>query len=118
MRRLLLAVLIAAGGAILGACSAAPSSSSSPGTYDLLACAAINNEVSGAYANETASQQSTRGQDMLKRAESANNPELVSEAKQLQSDANAANQKAVDSDLAHMAGTCSNMGIGPTSGSN
>ena len=85
-----------------------------PGSADYLACAAINNMVEGAYATSGSSAQEVAGQDVISRSEVANNPTLVSDAHQLQSDANAGNQSAVNTDLANMAQTCSSMGIGPT----
>jgi len=54
---------------------------------------------------------------MLQRAEAANNPALGNEAQQLQADANAANQTAVNADLGNMGQTCTNMGLTPNSGS-
>ena len=100
-----------------GSSSSANCSGSSCPASDWLACAAIWNQVDGAYANSDAATKQSAGQEMLQRAEAADNPALGNEAQQLQADANAANQTAVNADLGNMGQTCTNMGLTPNSGS-
>ncbi len=92
-----------------------PSSSSSPTPLDMVASATINNEVEGAYTNESYAEKVQRGQAMLGYIADSKDATLMREANQLQADANAGSQSAVNNDLANLAQRCETLGIGPTS---
>ena len=99
-------------GACLSACSAAPAGPA-PSRSDALACVAVDNEVDGADTHLPRAGQQQAGQKMEALAAKATTSALVHGARQLRTDADAADQPAVDRDLRALARTCTGLGAGP-----
>ena len=112
MVRALVVAAVLASGVLLGPCGGG----SPPSASDLTACGSVNSLASGAFAVELLAQQETLAAQLLSQAKAADNEALIKGAEQLQAAAAAQSGARVNAALTTLAGVCTSMGIGPSSG--
>ena len=114
MRCILTTILFGATVALMGCSSPAKPSSASPPTYarsDLVACAAVDADFILIKDHKTVP--AAIAQRVVTSGESAQNEDLRTEARALQTDVKDANQSGVEQELTALGGTCDAMGVGP-----